>query len=208
MSLLTRPICVVDVESTDLVSNPLASVIQIGAVILDHDGNEIAPFDTFVRPNAWGDFVQQAQSIHGITYDMVHSAPKPATVARDLEAWLAEHGCVWITSYATAFDRPFLLRMGSLFPQHTRDVMIPETLPRWGSCIQRKASTYLAKAGLLKEPGNHTDPIQVDGVMYRPASLRAACEFFNVEPVEPAHRALSDAQTAGRVLVSMLRRSK
>lgn len=208
MSLLRAPLCVVDAETTDLVSNPLASVIQIGAVILDHDGNEIASFDTFVRPNAWGDWTAEATRISHITYDIVHGAPKPATVARDFEAWLAEHGCVWVTSYSTAFDRPMLHRMGAAFPQHAADVMIPETLPRWGACIQRKASIFLAKAGLLKEPGNHTDPIRVDGVLYRPASLRAACEFFGVSPVEPAHRALSDAQTAGRVLVAMLRRSR
>ena len=208
MSLLRAPLCVIDTETSGFASNRLASVIDVGAVLLDVDGNEIAHFSTLVQPIAWGDWAAEATRINHITYDMVHGAPKPATVARDFEAWLAEHGCVWITSYSTAFDRPMLHRMGAAFPQHAKDVMIPETLPRWGACIQRKASIFLAKAGLLKEPGNHTDPIRVDGVLYRPASLRAACEFFGVSPVEPAHRALSDAQTAGRVLVSMLRRSR
>lgn len=200
MSLLRAPLCVVDTETSGFISNRLASVIDVGAVLLDVDGNEIAHFSTLVQPIAWGDWAADAVKIHGITFDKLNGAPKPSAVVADLLTWLEQHGEPTCTTFNTGFDVPMLRRMGLDIP--------------FGPCLMIAAAKVMGKAGVLRpgDPGHPrfdaSFPWLFPPLRPKEGSGVSACEFFGVAPVEPAHRALSDAQTAGRVLVALLKRSR
>lgn len=189
-------VCVLDTETSGLPRDPHAVPIDVGAVILDTDGAEVASFSTLVRPAVWGDAANDAARIHGITLAMVSDAPNPAEVVEDLAEWLRVNGCRWVTSYSVEFDREMLARMGFEYP-------------RWAPCVMRRALAIMGPAGALR-PADPTHPRYDSGSPWlfpplspRPESDRrglSACEFFGVEPEMPAHRALSDATTAARVL--------
>ena len=203
MTIFRSPILVLDVESTGLLSDPLARPIDLGAVVLDVDGTEIASFSTLIRPTTWGDGAEKSAKIHGITFDMVKDAPKPAEVCADFRTWREVHGVTWATAFNVAFDRPMTERMGISL--------------RWAPCIMLRAMDLMGLAGALR-PADPGHPRYEEGRpwLFPPLSPRpeadrrgqSACEFFGVEPVTPAHRALSDATTAARVLVEVVRRAR
>lgn len=194
MSLLPAPIVVIDTETTGFVSDLRSCVVDVGAILVDRDGREVSTFSSLVRPTSWGDWCDGAAAVHGLALEQLADAPEPAEVADSLSGWLNTWGVSRVTSFSVVFDSEMLQRMGCF--------------PCWTTCIQQQAATPMARAGLLEPPGNHGAPVWVDGVEYRPPRLTAACNFFDVEPVAPAHRALSDAKTAARVLVAMARRER
>ena len=188
-------IAVLDTETTGFPSNSLASVIDVGGVIIDlSDGSEVSRFDSLVSPLAWGEWAKPATAIHGLTYDAVKGAPRSSSVAAALVSWLGEHDCWWWTSYNVDFDRPMLRRMGFV-------------TGRWASCIMVRAMQIMGAAGVLRaaDPSHpryrEDSPWLFPPLAPNPKSGTSACEFFGVDPILPAHRALSDARTAAQVLL-------
>ena len=204
MSLLRSRVAVLDTETTGFESNRLACVIDVGAIILDTDGTEIASFSTLVKPIAWGDWCAGAEAVHGITREQAESGAAPGAVAADLEEWLAEHDCRWVTAYNVGFDRPMLARMGLRGSQGR---------PMWGPCVMDRAVSIMGPAGVLRpaDPSHPRyrpeSPWLFPPLCPKPESGTSACEFFGVDPSLPAHRALSDATTAARVLLAIVNRA-
>ena len=197
--LFRSPVAVLDSETTGFPSDRRTSVIDVGGIILDVDGQEIASFSTLVRPLAWGPWCDGATAIHGIGWEQVADAPKPADVARDLAEWLTVNGARYVTAYNVDFDCPMLARMGA------------DSL-QWAPCVMERAMDLMGPAGALRDsdPGhpryNPGRPWLFPPLCPKVGSGASACEFFGVDPVLPAHRALADATTAARVLVAMRRR--
>ena len=135
MTLFKSPILIVDTESTGL--GPTARPIDLGALLLDVDGTEVAHYETLIRPHTWDEQAEEAAKIHRITWAMVKDAPKPAEVCADFRAWRESVGAVWSTSFNVGFDRPMLERVGVSL--------------RWGPCIMVRAGEIMGPLGLLRD---------------------------------------------------------
>lgn len=188
-------IAVLDTETTGFPSNSLASVIDVGGVIIDlSDGSEVSRFDSLVCPLAWGEWAEPATAIHRLTHDDVKGSPRPHSVTPALVAWLEKHDCWWWTSYNVAFDQPMLRRMGFV-------------TGRLASCVMVRAMQIMGPAGVLRaaDPSHpryrEDSPWLFPPLAPNPKSGTSACEFFGVDPILPAHRALSDARTAAEVML-------
>ena len=116
---------------------PTARPIDLGAILLDADGTEIAHYETLIRPHTWDEQAEEAAKIHRITWAMVKDAPKPAEVCADFRAWRESVGAVWSTSFNVGFDRPMLERVGVSL--------------RWGPCIMVRAGEIMGPLGLLRD---------------------------------------------------------
>lgn len=199
--LLRSRLAVLDTETTGFPRDPLACVIDVGGVVLDTDGTEIASFSTLVRPTSWGPHCDEASKIHGITHAMLADAPASAEVVTDLYAWLEAHGVRYVTAFNVEFDAAMLRRMRAEL--------------RWAPCIQQAAAEIMGPAGALRDADpahpryDPRSPWSFPPLSPRPNKDKrglSACEFFGVQPELPAHRALSDATTAARVLRKILTR--
>jgi DNA polymerase III epsilon subunit-like protein len=195
VSLFPCRIAVVDTETTGLVEEPRASVIEVAAVCLETDGSILSEVSFFVKPTTWepgAEWCAKALETNGIRESDLIGAVDPIAAVWALEEWFARNQASCVTSYARQFDERMLARMGCW-------------LPPWSECVQALVTPAMAVAGLLKEPGNHTAPVLVDGVLYRPPALKAACAFYGLDPEPTPHRALNGARTAARVLVAATR---
>lgn len=175
MSLLKSPLVVVDTETTGLPKDSWAHVIEIGAVLLDRDGQVIDTFETLVIPPVLDERVGAALAINHITReDIAARGCDPHGAALSFLGWLDTHGRPWMTAYNVRFDRAMLERMGVAHP-------------RWASCVQVRATETIAGPGA------------------RFVKLSAAAEHFGVEVTGQPHRALTDARTAASVACAILR---
>ncbi len=195
MTLLRRPICILDTETTGFPEQPWSRVVEVAAVILDADGSEGFAADFWARPEIHDARAAGAERIHGLTREALADAPLAGDVVATLNRvgvgglLLTDTRC---TAFNLAFDRPMLERMGFA--------------PReWAPCIMLAAYDIMGPAGALVD----CDRGHPRYDEYRPwlwPSLASAADFFGVERRGDPHRALSDARLAAGVLVEMARR--
>lgn len=203
MELFRAPICVLDTETSGLPRQSWASVVELAAVIISPEGEELAHFETFVRPFRLPPDADKALAVSGITREQLATAPEAHTVHRQWTHWMEERGNPWVTSYNVSFDK----------------VMTEERLGlrkmRWASCIMLRAMAIMGPAGVLRNANpNHpsyndkcpwlfpslTDKV-VDG-----RELVGAATFFGVKPDhDQTHRALDDARIAAKVACAIRR---
>lgn len=179
-SLLDWPLMVVDTETDGLPDDPDARVIEVGAVVIDRAGVELAAFSSLVRPRyqRWSDpGVLAALAVNGITQTMLEEAPHCAAVDKALRAWMQlTYRRPRLTSWRTSFDRLMMSRS------------LPVTMDwDWTRCIHQVAKREL---GMM----DHKHGPKLDIV----------AEYFGIA-VEPTtrHRALNDARLAARVAVAL-----
>ena len=193
MSLLSARIAVIDTETSGLDTDPDARPIELAAVLLDVDGTQIAPFQSLMCP---GNFDPEkaagALAVNKIDPAAVLRAPRPAEVIADFRLWLEQHECTRLAAFNVKFDREMIRRVGFDDPVS------------WAPCIMIRAGTPMARAGQLL-PRKDGFYMRVDGEDYRPPALWKAAQFFGVVPEGTAHRALTDATTAARILVALAR---
>jgi DNA polymerase-3 subunit epsilon len=107
-----------DTETTGLTPIP-AKLVEIGAVKFRMDHSEEGVFDTLIDPDE--PIPEEAQSIHGITNDMVSGKPKIQEVLPAFIGFLGPPGNV-LLAHNALFDLGFLvldmLRMGLPLPVH------------------------------------------------------------------------------------------
>jgi len=173
------PICVLDTESTGPAGLMRASIIEIGAVVLTHEGEELGSFSCFVKPaypvGSWCFHAMQANQIDAT---LLHSAPTPDVVWSVLLDWLSLHKPVrQVLAFNSPFDKAI---MAKAFPD---SVLLP-----WGPCLMREASSLLS--------GTRAS-----------IKLATAAKQFGL-PVDEssAHRALYDARLAGKVYQKIMQR--
>ena len=191
--MIRSRLCVLDTETTGLPRDGSARVVELGAVILDTDGAEIASFSALCRPDVYfADTAREALAINGIAEADVLAAAPSRAVRQDFLDWLTKHQCGWVTAYNVEFDREMCRRMG----------FAPEW-PKWGPCIMLRSVPALAAAGKLR-PADPTHPRYRPDMPWLFPSLALAAEHFGVTPEGQAHRALTDAMTAARVLLALI----
>jgi DNA polymerase III epsilon subunit-like protein len=158
--------------------------------VLDLDGSEIDHFDADMLPDPFPDTpaVRDCLAYLGVERAQIDGAEPAAQVLARFTAWWEGHNRPLVSAFNAPFDRDMLKRAG--WRQETY----------WGRCVMRAAWTIMdADPGC---PGHRWD----NGDLKYP-SLAEACAYYGVEQVQPAHRALSDARTAGRLAVEMQRRA-
>lgn len=67
-------------------------IIQMGAVLLDENFEEISHFETLVYPENEEDFDPDSKRIHGISRFQLEEAPSLEEALDDMEYWLQEEG--------------------------------------------------------------------------------------------------------------------
>lgn len=188
--LFEAPIVVLDTETTGLLADDWAAIVEIGAVCLDVDGQEIDTFQILVCPDILDERANNAFTVNKISAHDITTSGIPTVEARhQFENWLAGHGLPLLAAYGRDFDRGMLERMGF--------GLCEESL-WWLPCIMQAAKAEMVANGQTPWLGRRW-PF--------PRLTTETAPFFGVVPTTPAHRALSDAQTAAAVVVEMKRRA-
>jgi len=184
MSLFSAPIIVLDTETTGF-HQPWARVVDLAGVVVETDGSiRPEPFSCLIHPDILDDRATEALKISGLERDYIASNGIATVYAVGLwRKWVAAQDTPFLTSFNVGFDRPHIERMGILEG-------------RWCNCIMLAATEAMGRAGLT--------PYKYG--KYQWVKLEKAADFYGVELVQPAHRALSDALTAARVMVEIRRR--
>jgi DNA polymerase III epsilon subunit-like protein len=174
-----RWMVVVDTETTGLPGDPWAELVEIGAVVLDDEGDEIGAFSSLLRPSFPPPVeADPAFAVNGLTRALLSRAPDRAAVLLAFRAWLAAYEHPPATAWPVVFEQHFLAGLGL----------------RWTSCLQR------AGTAVMKVRGAFTPSTRSDGTRREHASLAVAADHFGVVPTGPTHRALVDARIAAGIL--------
>lgn len=186
MSLLKRPLLVLDTETSGLPRAPWSRVIEVAIVALDIDGVEVSSYECLVRPGELPGEADEALALTGISREALEMAPSAMSVATELAYWLGSRKFNdWtLTSFNVDFDRT-MLRRDTAWSRWTE--------APWAACIMRAAHRVMGQdpACTLQRWDN--------GEMKWP-KLSEAAAYFGVEVCEPQHRALGDARTAAGVI--------
>ena len=180
MGLFRTPIVVLDTETTGFPTDPEASIWDIGAVLLDVDGVEVAHFEAMGCPPVLHERMDEALAIGGMTREQLSGHPPIADAVAALHAWLAKLPAeAKLTAFNIAFDQPMLLRAGFASSR------------AWAPCVMEACKPIMGDAGCLPWYRKYND--------WKMPRLSEAATFFKVEQQLPAHRALADARTAGLI---------
>jgi len=176
MSLFKSQIVVWDTETTGLPRDSWASVVDLGAVLVDVSGEIASQFECLILPEVLDERANFALSISGITPELLRAEGLTVQGALErVDIWTSSlpQEMTFHTSFNIAFDKPMMRRMGLEYPA-------------WASCIMLKAQ---AAMNVGKWP-----------------KLKEAAPFFGVTQEEPAHRALADARTAAKIMIEIQKR--
>jgi len=174
-ALFSRPLLVIDTETTGLPRHKHAQVIEIGAVLLSCSGHEIASCGALVRcPLPLPPEADYAMKVNQINPAHIAEAGDAMMSSRLLWAIVKEIDPM-VTAYNVGFDRPMLVKSGIRFG----------AAERWGPCIMLTAKRAM---GVSKWP-----------------KLSAAAEHYGVTVEGQAHRAITDARTAAGVAIAIAR---
>lgn len=186
--LFSSQIVVWDTETTGLPRDSWAAVCDLGAVLVDRSGEIIGEFQCLVLPEVLDERADFALSISGLTPDLLRADGLTVQGALERVGIWRRAADPDVPSYHTAFnvgfDKPMMGRMGIDFQD-------------WGPCIMKVAQAEMGKAGALP---------RFSSGAYKFPKLSEASAFYGVVQEEPAHRALSDARTAARIMVEIQRR--
>lgn len=127
MTLFERPLVVVDCETTGFSGQSWCCLIELGFVLLDVEGKELAAWESLVRPKVdYDPRMEHALRVNGIPWDeKLLSAPLAASIASTLLPWLST-----LDHEAVAFPTPFDARV-------LRDAGVGGW--RWGRCLKQRA---------------------------------------------------------------------
>lgn len=172
-------VCILDTESTGFPGDSRASVIELGAVIVGDNGDEVAAFNTLVQPSyPVGAWCRQAMEVNCIDPGLLFYAPEPEPVWDTFLSWLSLHKPITeVLAFNVSFDQRI---MEQSFPSSKH-------LP-WGSCLMRDANQLLfgKRTSLKLETAARALGLQVQSSL--------------------SHRAVHDARLAGQVYKAMRER--
>lgn len=118
-------ICVLDTETTGLPSAPWARVMELAAVALDQNYEEVSCFHSLIKPDVFDERANRALAYCGLTREDFLSAPYVELVREDFLDWCSENRIREVWAYNRSFDEGMLLRSGFKLP--------------WTGCVMRKA---------------------------------------------------------------------
>ncbi len=171
-----------DLEANaDQAHPPQHEIIDIGALLIC-DGEEIARFETLVRPTRR--LRPQTQELTGITQKMVDDAPRPLEALQGFRHFVGNRPLVAHNGFG--YDFVLLDAAGVHIPAHQR----LDTLELAHIVFPR------AGKGIISDINGITPP--------KGRSLDELAWYFFKDQPRAAHRALSDAVLLQRVLLKML----
>ncbi len=172
----------IDLETTGL-DPEHHSVIEIGAVAVDVDDQEIDSYQSLCNPGEWAmrNSEPKAFEVNGIDPKNVISARPIEVVSGEFLKWLDKRALIY--AFPVSFESSFLVKKPWRIDQG-----------RWAPCVMAAVRSIMGAAGAL--------PLMY-GKPKRP-KLTEAAAFFSVT-VDRSHRALDDARTTARVHAEVLR---
>lgn len=185
--IFSRPLIVLDTETTGLPKDPDAQPWEIAAVLYDVDGIEQGAFSAMGCPAIFREPMRRIIALGGVDPKMVLGSDPLAFGIADFRSWLALSPDARCTAFNVAFDRPMLQRVGV-------------EVEAWAPCIMERAKKQMGAAGSLPWLDWASD--------WKMPKLSEAADFYGVPQQEPAHRALADARTAGLIAVEMAKRAQ
>ena len=116
---------IIDTESTGLVRDPWARVVEIGAVAFTDGALEIGTFSSFMCPYPLDERSERALAFNGIPFETVASAPTEDAVREHFSRWIDNYSVSRFYSYNQLFDQTMLERSGFYLP--------------WAGCVMQLA---------------------------------------------------------------------
>lgn len=153
----------VDVETTGLIATRDA-IIELGASIMDPQGNYIDDFSEFCNPGK--PIPPKATEINNITNEMVENAPSPEDVLRSMFDWIKEHtdDNAVLFFHNAPFDARFLVQTGIRGKIAYKNFLSVDTLP------------WTRKIPFYKKCDNYKLEHLVEHIGYEPSESHRACE--------------------------------
>ena len=182
--LFPEPIIVLDTETTG--TSNRAEIIELGAVCLNQDGQEVSSFSCLIQPKDMGPIIDKALAVNKIQRSDLLSAKPWETVAPYFVQWMNAIPTPSGSPMNIAFNAPFDKRM---LENHGMFL-------RWGQCAKQR-SYQIMKA-------NNAAPRNKNGGLKQP-NLTEACNYFGVALPKNAHRALDDARATAHLVCAIHR---
>lgn len=176
-----------DVETTGL-KTPSSRIVEVACVVMGAQGVETASFSTLVNPGAEALAAADpgAWKVNGLSPELLNKAPTEERAAHGLEEFLERFWGAELHAFNSEFDAWFLAKAPwGVMPR------------QWGDCIMLLSQKIMGEAGALSQSSDKS---------FRRPSLAKAAAFFGVVQAG-AHRALTDARTAGKIHAEILRRA-
>lgn len=180
--LFPDPIIVLDTETTG--TSNYAEIIELGAVCLDQNGQEVSSFSSLIQPKNMGPSINKALSINNISRTALLSAQPWSIVSPYFVQWINSIPCKSGAPINIAFNAPFDKRM-----LENHGIYL-----RWGQCAKQR-SYQIMKA-------NNAAPRNKNGGLKQP-NLTEACHYFGVPLPQNAHRALDDARATAHLVCAI-----
>jgi DNA polymerase-3 subunit epsilon len=184
------PFAVLDTETTGLLKEADARVIEIGVARFE-DGVCVRRFQSLVRPDVLTDAgAEVAWRVSQIARADIEAAPLPEDVWESMGDLLDN---VPVVAWNLPFDQAMVQR--SFFCAGRLETMIQRKLlsPSWKACAMRRFSEAYAAYGTRWPNG--------EAKWFR---LSDAAELMGLEWTGDAHRADADAEMTGRLYAGML----
>ena len=167
---------VIDTETTGFPGQDWARVVELGVVLLDPYGHEVACMSTLVRPDILDERADQALAVNGVTRAMLEHAPPESGAKALFEALLNRaRGPIIVTAFNVAFDAPMMARTGIRCTSDEPAYVAshgPGPWWSWGHCIMLAAHDHMRARGvtIADRKGRKKNSV----------SLADACTHFGV----------------------------
>lgn len=172
-------------------------IIQIGAVLLNDQFEEISSFDTLIFPEHEEDFDPGSKRIHGISRFELNDAPSLDETLEELEDWLADEGGfhsrtsmrhLKICGQGINNDISFLKSS-----YHTINLSWPFAYQYLDLQDMTFLFAHIMKANDAKAPDR--------------LNLNSIAEYFGMERDRDKHDALEDARLTAKCLGELMKRA-
>lgn len=173
-------------------------IIQIGAVLLNENFEEISSFESLIFPENEEDFDPDSKKVHGIARFELDDAPSLEETLDDLEYWLQEEGgytsrkamqSLKICGQGINNDISFLKAS-----YHT----IKLSWPFAYQFLDLQDMTFMLGEILKANEAPHPDRL----------NLNSIADFFGMERDGSKHDALEDARITARCLEALMQQAK
>lgn len=154
MPILSAPLIVLDTETTGFPNHEWSRVIELAAVLLDVDGNEVDSWSSLVLPDILDERADGALAINHITREMLEGQPSTEDAAASFASWVESSGNPKATAFNIRFDRAFLEKMGLTL--------------EWAPCVMERAmrSMNMSRWPKLSVAAEHFN-VTVEGDAHR-----------------------------------------
>jgi DNA polymerase-3 subunit epsilon len=173
-------------------------IIQIGAVLLNENFEQISTFESLIYPENEADFDPGSKRIHGISRFELDEAPSLEETIDDLEYWLQEEG---------EFSSRKAMRDLKICGQGiNNDISFLKASYETVNLTWPFAYQYIDLQDIMLF---YKTILEANGrEVPKGLGLNAIAEYLEMERVRQKHNALEDAELTGRCLSELFKRAK